>query len=700
MIPNHKGEIPVVILLLPFLSGIAWGFNLFPAVDPNWLLGVFILLGVGFICLGLNYGRFKLYKYRWLGGILINIILFVFGWIIVINYSELRSNNHFSKIKAQYLVVRVNNEPVLKNGFLRFTAGVEACVYKDRKSTASGTLLVTLKDTSTQKPGYGTELLIPADYKPVDPPFNPSEFNYKKYLANKNIFYQAVLFPKQFVVLKSNSGNLLLAKSLRLRQQLVEKLKRNMRDTDATAVASTLILGYKADLSGDILEAYSKTGTVYVLTVSGAQVAIIYFLLSYTLRFLERFKYGKLLRAVIIIVVIWYYALLTGCAMAVCRVALMVSMVTIGKAFSRYINTLNILAISAFLLLCYDPYFIAEVGFQLSYLAVFGLLIFKPMVDGWFKFKKQWAAKLWSLCSASIAIQAAIFPLCAFYFHQFPVYFLISNLFVIIPAAVIMYSGIFYLLLPQIPVVSSSIAFILEKAAILMNKGLALIEHSPFSSIDKIWLTIPERLLLFIIIFFLLIFSYAKKLWPLQLSLIALLLLSTSLSVKKIGESQSKNIAWLNLGKHTGIVFRNGYEAIVLSDLKNTDKSYLYAVQPYLDSCGINNAKVFGLNQDINSAWLKKRFSFVKFETASLFIFDGALQNTALSPRLAADYIYITGNRCKELNKINSNFDYRTLVLDGSNSDQTIDDLEKQIRAENIDYKILKRNNSFISISN
>jgi len=700
MIPNHKGEIPAVLLLLPFLPGIGLGLNLLAGANSTWLIATFAALSLAFILLNLYYNQFRLYKNRWLGGVLIATILFLSGWISVTRYGELNKSDHFSKIPSKYLVVKINNEPILKNGLLRFTANVEESINNGKKTTTSGTLLIAIKDSGAKNLYYGDELLIPAKYNTIDPPFNPAEFNYKQYLAYKNIYYQAFLYQRQFVVLRTNTGNPLIAGSLRLRRQLVEKLKRNISDTGAFAVASTLILGYRADLSPDILQAYSKTGTVYVLTVSGAQVAIIYLLLAFALKFLDRYKHGRLIKAVIIIAIIWYYAVLTGLALAVCRVALMVSMVIIGKSFSRYVNTLNILAISAFLLLLYDPFFITEVGFQLSYLAVSGLIALQPIVYKWFKFKNVWADRLWAICSVSITAQVIIFPISAFYFHQFPVYFLISNVFVVIPSALIMYSGIFYLLLPQIPHLSKSIALILEKTTLLMNKGLAVIENMPYASIDKLWLKPTEYLLLYVIIFSLFYFLYDRKTWPLKLSLFCTLLLCLNLSMKKISSSRSNSIAWLNLKKHQGIIFKNGNEAIVLTDLKNTDKIFQYSIQPYLDSCQVNNARVYSLNQDINTPWLIKKYNLVQFLNKRIFIFDGRQQNDVPSQKIKTDYIYITDNPYAGLNVLNSGFDYHTLVADGSNSDNLLSLVKQQAEIKGGGYKILKRNNSFLSVSN
>ena len=696
MIANHKGEIPVVLLLLPFLLGIGLGTNLLSGANTLWLIIGLAIFSCIFIALNLTYNKFHLYKRRWLGGVLIVIILFLAGWLSFIKHNELCRSDHFSKTHSRLLVVKINNEPVFKNGFLRFTATVKQALAGKNKTTVSGNILIAIRDSNAKTLRYGDQLLIPASYKPADPPFNPAEFNYKNYLSNQNIHYQEFLFPKQYVVLATNTGNPVITWSHRLRRHLVEKLKLNIPDTNAVALASTIILGYKADLSDNVREAYAKTGAVHVLSVSGSQVAFIYFILLMALRFLDGYRYGKVIKASIIIILIWYYALLTGFSPAVCRASVMVSMVIIGKTYNRYINTLNILAISAFLLLFYNPYFISDVGFQLSYIAISGLVIFRPIVYRWLKFKNKWADKLWGLCSLSIAAQVITFPLSMYYFHQLPVYFLFSNLLVIIPVALIMYSGILYLLLPQIPVISKTLAFVLEKTIVLMTRSLSYIEQAPFSGISKIWPTIPEYLLLYAVIISLFYFLYSKRVAILQLSLVCMLLLSLSWCVKSIRLSRSENITFLSFSKHTGIVFRNGNSAVVLSDLKPIDKNWQYSVHPYLDSCQINNIQLVALNQDVKTPWFAKSDNLVQFLDSRIILLTKKSQDNSLSHRLKTNYLYIIGNPYNQLSQINNNFDYHALIADGGNSDQFIEQVERKF----VNYKILKRNKSIISISN
>ncbi len=588
MIATHKGEIPFLILLLPFLAGIGIGIY-YPIYSfSSYLETILLILGIAFIGLNLLYKALKLYRIKWIGGVLIHTILLVLGYVAVFKYDELNDEAHFAKSKADYLLVKINNEPKVTNGILRCTATVEAIVANNKQINSTGNILIAIKDSAAHTLYYGDKLLIPTVYKTIDPPFNPAEFNYKRYLAFQNIHYQAFLYPQQYVVLAKNTGNSIVSYSLRLRQRLVEKLKHHLHNQEAIAVASTLILGYKADLSNEVLQAYSKTGTIHVLSVSGAHVAIVLILLNFVLGFLDRFKHGKLIKAIHIIGAIWYYSLLSGFSPAVCRAAVMISMVIIGKTYSRYINTLNILAVSAFFLLLYNPYFVADVGFQLSYLAVFGLIVLQPIIYKWLNFENKWVDKLWLLCSVSIAAQIITFPLSAFYFHQFPIYFLISNLFIIIPSLAIMYAGIAYLIIPDIPIISNTLGWILEKSILIMNKVLAIVEHTPYSGINKIWITNIGYLLLYGIIMSFFYFLHKRKVWLLQVCLGCLLIFSIVITLKRWNTMQSDAVVKLKLRKHIGTIFREGHQAIVFSDLRDTDKAYKYTIQPYLDSCQVS----------------------------------------------------------------------------------------------------------------
>nr|WP_255547552.1 ComEC/Rec2 family competence protein [Mucilaginibacter sp. dw_454] len=673
----------------------------FPSITfIYWTTIPLLSLSLAFIILNIGYAKFSIYKSRWMGGVLTNLILFFAGWFCVIENNELNQPAHFSKQPSQYLIARINSEPILKNDLVRFTTAIEQEVSDKQQHKATGTLLVAIKDTASRQLKYGDVLLLPSKYTNVDPPFNPAEFNYKKYLAGQNIYQQIYLYKGQYHLLRHDKGNPFISYALKLRRQLIEKLKLHMRDTSAINVASTLILGYKADLSNDLLQAYSKTGTIHILSVSGGHVAIIYLMLSFLLGFLDRYKRGKLIKAVIIVSLIWYYSLLTGFSPAVCRAAVMISLVIIGKTYSRYINTLNILAASAFFLLLYNPLYIVDVGFQLSYLSVAGMVILQPLIYEWFKFKQPWADKLWAICSVSIAAQLITFPLGAFYFHQFPVYFLISNLFIILPAEVIIILGATYLALPQMAFVSATLGWLLEKSILLMNKVLTIIEYAPFASIGKIWFTTAEYILVYGVMICLFYFLFNRKVWLLKASLGLILIAGLSTSFKRFGAIKTDSITFLNLRKHSGLIFKHADKAFIVTDLPYTDKNYQYSIQPCLDSNKVADTSVFKPNQNIVSPFLVKHGNLIQFNKVKLLIFNKNIQKISLPQKLKVDYIYLTGNPHITLVQLTNNYLFATLIIDSNNSDHSVTEWEKQANDAHVKYYSLKRNKSFIALSN
>ena len=692
MFANHKGEIPFVILLLPFLAGVSLALYLPGHLPTPIPFILFICLSAGFIALNISYKKLNIYKFNWLGGVLIQAILFCAGWVCAINHNELNKAGHFSKHKTQYLAVKVATEPVIKNGSVRFAATVNEGIDSGKHSTVLGQLLVNIKDSTAFNINYGDVLLIPAKHNTVAPPFNPAEFNYKLYLAHQNINHQVFLYPRQYVVVERNSGNPIIAYSLQLRRQLVAKFNAGMHDSSAIAVASTMILGYKTDLSDDVLQAYANTGTLHVLSVSGAHVAIVFILLSWALSFLDKLKHGKLIKTMLIITLIWAYALLTGFSPAVNRAALMISLIIIGNNFYRYINPLNLLAVSAFVLLLYNPYYLTDVGFQLSYLAVGGLIVFQPVLYKSLQFENRLLDKLWSLCTVSIAAQIITFPLSVYYFHQFPLYFLLSNLFILLPVLAIMYVGLAFLLFSWIPVISDALAYLLEKSIIVMNKGLSFIERLPYASINKLWISKMDYLLMYGMILLLFYFLYNRNKRLLNLSLLLLFVVTISAAWKKIDSQTDSSITFLNLKKQRAIVFKNGTQAVVLSDLDPTDKNYRYSIQPGLDSAKVENVKVYSFADNIDLSQLKKSGNLIRFRNKTIALIDSSSQNLKLTHLLKADYVYITHTPPIAIKKINQIFNSQLLVISADNSDRYVDSLKNQILKSGNNYYLLKHN--------
>ncbi|UEG51753.1 ComEC family competence protein [Mucilaginibacter daejeonensis] len=704
MLRIQKSEIPLFYWLLPFVAGIILG--LWP-VSPNvdsFVEATLLISAVLFLGSGLLYDTAKLHRWPWIGGLLLNILLISGGWYVMRQHDQLSSTDHFSRTNAAYMIVRITDEPRQKGIYTRMVAQVQATVDpRTIQHPATGKMLLTLAaDSNSHLLRYGDQLVIPAIYKPIDPPFNPAEFNYKRYLAHQNIYHQAFITRTGLRIIEHDTGNPMVAFALNMRQRLVRSMKMYIHDQQAAAIASTLLLGYKADLSEDVLQAYSKTGTIHVLSVSGAHVAIFFVLISFLLRPFKHHRYGKLLNAVLSVTLVWAYAILTGLSPAVCRAALMLSMLIIGKAGSRQVHALNMLGFSAFVLLVYDPLLITDVGFQLSYLAVFGLVAVQPVIADPWEVENKWLKKLWYLCSASLAAQLVTFPLSIYYFHQFPVYFLISNLLIILPSEAIMMVGLAFLLttfFPAIHTLSGWLAYLLEHLILFMNAILSYIEHLPFASWGKLWLNGAEHLLLYLVITLLIVYITYRRPYQLLSGVACLLVLCTSLSWKAINSQQHDQLIYLNLKKNTGIIFKTRDQAVVVSDLLPTDKKFNYSIRPCLDSLGVERMTAVPLSADLKTTYLQKRGPLIQFQKRTLLLIEPLLQKMVIANKLTVNDILLTHNPHTDIAPLLRNYRFERLIADANTSKQRSERLKHQADSAGVNLFLLRRNKALITLS-
>jgi len=195
-------------------------------------------------------------------------------------------------------------------------------------------------------------------------------------------------------------------------------------------------------------------------------------------------------------------------------------------------------------------------------------------------------------------------------------------------------------------------------------------------------------------------YMFDRRKWLLKAVLIFTLLLVASISIKRFKALRATNVTFLNLGKHQGIVFKQGDKAVILTDLLPTDKNYQYAVQPYLDSCKISDTLVRSFKQNISSAFMIKTGNLIQFQNKKILIIDKSMQGKQLPEKLKTDYLYLTGNPRMAVNQLNSNYTYARLVIDGSNTNRRISNLKHAADSLHLNYVVLKRNNSLVVPSN
>ena len=222
-------------------------------------------------------------------------------------------------------------------------------------------------------------------------------------------------------------------------------------------IAEALLIGYKEDLDKDLVQAYSNAGVVHIIAISGLHLGLIYIMLNWIFGILPFIKKSKVVKTILLLACLFLFSLLTGAAASVLRSAVMFTFIVIGRNFFKASSIYNSLAVSAFMLLCYDPYFLWDVGFQLSYLALIGIVTLQQPIHRLLYVKNKWLDKIWGLVSVTLAAQISTFPICIFYFHQFPNLFFITNLVAVPLSTVILFAEIFMLALSWWPIVAAVI---------------------------------------------------------------------------------------------------------------------------------------------------------------------------------------------------------------------------------------------------
>ena len=350
----------------------------------------------------------------------------------------------------------------------------------------------------------GKVVLVNKAPSPVDLPRNPGEFNYAEYLARRGIYFRQFL-GKDYQVIDSASVHDFKYALAHLRHDMAEMLREKIPNKQSAQIAMALLLGQKNELDPRIREAYTQAGVMHILAVSGLHVGIIYALFLLVLKPLKLKKSQSRLFLLGVICLIWGYAFLTGLSPSVVRASTMFSLLTLGQMRERKPSIFNILAFSAMLMIVSNPDVIYEVGFQLSYLAVLGIVMLYPLIlDLWIPRNKV-LDYFWKAAAVSISAQLATFPLSVFYFHTFPVYFLLGNLLILPLAFVIMQVGVPLMVLGWIPVVGELLGYILSGLIWCQNWLAGFIQSIPGGKIDRLTIDFPAMLLvwgLILVLFF------------------------------------------------------------------------------------------------------------------------------------------------------------------------------------------------------
>ena len=434
---------PFLRIITAFIVGILVAkFQLVEVSMDNY--SIYVLPGVIFIFLLVWFS--KIPNRLVIAGNLGLLLVMLVAVIRFADYREINNPNHIihSHKEIDGYIAEVNSACVVKEKYFIYEVDVIKVFIDNTFETKQGKVhLYIRKENQLDKPlQYGDKIALNKSPFRLPPPKNPHEFNYMEYMAGRNIYYQQFVDVADIDIIAQGSAYSVMSWCLGLRNHFGGLIEKHVKGEQETAIAKALIRGIRDGLDQDTKRSYSASGAMHVLAVSGLHVGIIIVIISFLLRPISKSKTGKIISSVISIIFLWVFAFVTGLSPSILRAVTMFSIIIVGQTFHSRPSIYNSLALSAFVLLFYNPNFLFSVGFQLSYIAVLGIVYIYPLIHNTITFDNWLFEKMWAITCLSIAAQMATFPLTLYYFHQFPVYFLISNLLVIPAAFLIMSLGI------------------------------------------------------------------------------------------------------------------------------------------------------------------------------------------------------------------------------------------------------------------
>ncbi len=615
---------------------------------------IFLFLLISFIGLGITYflARNDFHQKIYFG-IATYFLSFLIGITTQTVHTDFFQKNNYSHLVKNYEsehILEIVLREKLKSSLLndRYIAIVKKI---DSKESTGRILINFHKNKVNQKLQIGTNLQIKGFVFKHRAPSNPNQFDYGNYLRNKSILAQMYVDADVIKI------NLIIDRDIwyysdLLRSRIVKNLQKSNFAKEELAVITALILGQQQDISPEILNDYQFAGAIHILSVSGLHVGFILLFINLLLQPLPKNRFGNLLKLLIVVFSLWCFAILAGFSPSVIRSVTMFSFVAVGMYLKRSTNIFHTLLVSALLILLFQPSFLFDVGFQLSYIALFFILWLQPLLNVLWNPKNRIAKYFWDILTVSFAAQIGAFPLSVYYFHQFPGLFFVTNIIVIPFLSIIMALGVFVMLLAVINCVPVFLAKALELFVFFLNtiiKWVASFEQFIFKDIPFNW---QMLLSLYLMVFAVIIWFKRPNFNKLRIALVSIIVFQLSFFITRWSNQAEKEWIVFDVKKNTLITERNGESTIAYYGVIDKKLNENYNLKPYLTA---------------NFSELKKRENIKNlacFNNNKILIVDSL---GVYSNKIKPDVLLITQSPKLNLERLIETINPKVIVADGSN---------------------------------
>jgi competence protein ComEC len=571
---------PALRLLVSFIAGILLQWYAQLPIAAIWMIGgLFLSLLLLFSRLPIRF-RFKAAP---LQGLALMALVVATAMCIVQQQDVRNSKDWFGKTNSATngLLVTLQEPLVEKPNSFKALATVEKVVCNDSVFPASGKVILYFKKDAVAGLGYGSQVWVFEKVAPIKNSGNPAGFDYKRYSLFQGITHQVYLTATDFIIAPSTKQTWLKEVIFRLRERTITILKTHIQGARESGLAEALLIGYKDDLDKTLVQSYSNTGVVHIIAISGLHVGLIYALLLLLTKPM-RGKRWQWPRFVLILAALWGFGVLAGAQPSVMRSVVMFSVLAAGVVLQRNTNIYNNLALSALLLLCYNPFWLWDVGFQLSYTAVLSIVIFFKPLYNLVYFQNKALDAVWKLMAVTLAAQVLTTPISLYYFHQFPLLFLFTNLLAVPLSSLVLVGELLICLSAFVAPVAHVIGWVTTFFIRLMNGYIERLEILPFAVWQGISISALQALLLLLFIIGISVWLLEKKRSGLWFGLSAFLFFTLLRTISFLQAAQQQTLIVYNISRHQAIDVFSGQEAWFLGDkeLGQEDAAVKLHLQP------------------------------------------------------------------------------------------------------------------------
>ena len=658
---------PILKVLIPYLLGIFLAYFGDFLQLKNYLSLITILI---FLLFSYYLSKKKSIKAHCFSGGLLQIATLCVGFFITNSqFASPFSQEELNLILENKLwTARLLDEPIEKKKSVKITVSFEGDVKQNRVKQKA--VLYIQKDSNALQLAYGDMILINTSLSLVEKNKNPEAFNQQLFLRRKGVYFTGYVPSVAWHALGSRSVNPIKKGSQYLQNIFSSQFADCGIEGKEYDIITAILLGADETMDSELKSQYASAGVSHILSVSGMHVGLMFMLVNFLLKPLDISRKTKWVKIVIIIIFVWFYAAVTGLSPSVQRAAVMFSFASVGTILKRNTNIYHSLFASLFILLLIKPMLLFEIGFQLSYLAVFGIVLFQKKICNIFKIKNKIGLYFWELASVSIAAQIATFPISIYYFGQFPNYFLISNLSIIFLSFVIMITGIITLVVSFFPFIVKWISLILIYEIKTMNFIVMTVEQLPGAVTDGIYYSFFQTFMLYLFILFLYLFFQKRRGLHLILGLTVFFFFAADFSVRQFVNQQRNEITLYSTPKMLAMNFNDGGRAYLLSDsIKNKNAmQYNFSIKNHERKNKIKS-QIIGLDTAfVKNRHLMKHNNFIFFSDRKVYILSRQQKLHPTGSPMKLDYLIIHDNPKISPEIVFKVFDTHLVIIDETNS--------------------------------